>query len=101
MCVASNNPTQQCNPKESSVFSLRGNKRCIKGHDFGCEVKVLTVFGLDHWTRPKRKCCLLKQEWWAIQESSVQNLSTRLDKVIELDMDRARGSKVVDGDDSE
>ena len=31
---------------------LRGNKRCIEGH----EVQASTVFCLDHWTRRKGKC---------------------------------------------
>ena len=33
MCIAGDNPAQQSNPKESSVFSLRGNKQCIEGRD--------------------------------------------------------------------
>jgi len=40
---------------------------------------------------------LLKRGWWAIRESSVQNLNTRLDKAIEPEMDEVRGGEVVDG----
>jgi len=39
----------------------------------------------------------LKRGWWAIRESSVQNLNTRLDKAIEPEMDKVRGGKAVDG----
>jgi len=37
------------------VFSLRGNEWHIEGRDCGREVKALTVFGLDRWTRQKGK----------------------------------------------
>jgi len=33
---------------------LRGKEWCIKGCNCGREVKVLTVFGLDHWTRQEK-----------------------------------------------
>jgi len=34
---------------------LRGNEQYIKGRDCRHKVKALMVFGLDHWTRWKRK----------------------------------------------
>jgi len=55
MCIAGDNPTWQCNPREHLVFSLRGNEWRIEGRDCRHEVKALTVFGLDHWTRQKGK----------------------------------------------
>jgi len=39
----------------------------------------------------------LKRGWWAIRESSVWNLNTRLDKAIEPEMDEVRGGEAVDG----
>ena len=40
---------------------------------------------------------LLKRGWWAIRESSVRNLNTRLDEATEPEMDEVRGGEAVDG----
>ena len=63
MCVAGDNSAWRCNPKESLVFSLRGNKWCIKGCDCGHKVRVSTVFGLDCWTRQKGELTTREMMW--------------------------------------
>jgi len=70
---------------------LRGKEGCLEGRDCGRVVKALTVFVLG----PSE--LLLKRGWWAIRESSVRNLNTRLDEAIEPEMDEARGGEAVDG----